>query len=739
MNESPRQRVAIIGGGPAALAAAFELTSDGRDSDYDVTIYQQGWRLGGKCASGRNPDAGFGDRIEEHGLHIWFGCYQNVRRVLERCYRDLPDIPWNDFADAFEGVDTIVLGQRTADDWEFNELIFPRNRNAPLNFGDFVSEALRWATQKLVTLRGEMHHEASQPWWEGTWPLLQDLDVEEPHEGERLHGVSHGASRLSRELTTMYLDLRAAGERVLDPGPHIGRFEALVESVLPRQPGEPAEVTFYRDTVRILFAVLRGVWDDRLLERGFNAINDEDLAGWLRRHGLELEADPLRWPALVRAVYDGCFAFCDGDPRQPSMAAGRALQGAIRCLFHYEGSVLYRPRGSMSDVLIRPLAQCLAKRKVKVCYFHAALRLRPSDDARRVGQVELVRQVSEDVITSVTNGGVPTAWPTKLPDSLGIESSERLEREINPFGSDARVVLDDREPNGFDWVILAVPPDVQRQICCELREADAGYARMLDNAASVVTQASQLWLRRTATELGQGFPSDSLLSCFVESLDTYADMAHLRAHEQWTDDEVQHIAYFCGVLPQNNLTSQAEADASAERELRRFLTRDVHRIWPESVTRGTEAFDAELLVPSVEGRLEHALGEQYSRANWAPTERYVLTLPGSVPHRLPARGTRFANLVLAGDWTANGFDAGCLEAAVTSGRLAAQAISGLPRADDIPGVNGPPGCPSVPRGAPHEDGLVDQVAHVVRLAAGLGMGGLRLARMTVEAVLRRAH
>jgi len=35
-----------------------------------------------------------------------------------------------------------------------------------------------------------------------------------------------------------------------------------------------------------------------------------------------------------------------------------------------------------------------------------------------------------------------------------------------------------------------------------------------------------------------------------------------------------------------------------------------------------------------------------------------------------------SNLVLAGDWTDNGFNAGCLEAAITSGRMAARAVIG---------------------------------------------------------------
>src|SRR5215469_5156181 len=62
-------RVAIVGGGCAALTAAFELTKPEHNGLYEVTVYQMGWRLGGKGASGRGP----GNRIEEHGLHLWMG------------------------------------------------------------------------------------------------------------------------------------------------------------------------------------------------------------------------------------------------------------------------------------------------------------------------------------------------------------------------------------------------------------------------------------------------------------------------------------------------------------------------------------------------------------------------------------------------------------------------------------------------------------------------------------------
>ena len=40
--------------------------------------------LGGKGASGRNAE--YGERIEEHGLHIWFGFYDNAFKTIQAAY-----------------------------------------------------------------------------------------------------------------------------------------------------------------------------------------------------------------------------------------------------------------------------------------------------------------------------------------------------------------------------------------------------------------------------------------------------------------------------------------------------------------------------------------------------------------------------------------------------------------------------------------------------------------------------
>src|SRR3954464_12789132 len=81
------------------MTAAFELSRPERG--YDVTVFQQGWRLGGKGASGRGPSG----RIEEHGLHVWLGYYDNAFRLMRDCYDELATAetpsPFGDWREAF--------------------------------------------------------------------------------------------------------------------------------------------------------------------------------------------------------------------------------------------------------------------------------------------------------------------------------------------------------------------------------------------------------------------------------------------------------------------------------------------------------------------------------------------------------------------------------------------------------------------------------------------------------------
>ena len=50
------KKIAILGGGIAGLTTALHLSATPElRAQHEITIYQMGWRLGGKCATGRGP------------------------------------------------------------------------------------------------------------------------------------------------------------------------------------------------------------------------------------------------------------------------------------------------------------------------------------------------------------------------------------------------------------------------------------------------------------------------------------------------------------------------------------------------------------------------------------------------------------------------------------------------------------------------------------------------------------
>ena len=73
---APKIRVAIVGGGLAALSTASELLDQG----HEVEIFEQRKVLGGKMSSWQDRD---GNHIEM-GLHVFFGCYFNLFRLMAR-------------------------------------------------------------------------------------------------------------------------------------------------------------------------------------------------------------------------------------------------------------------------------------------------------------------------------------------------------------------------------------------------------------------------------------------------------------------------------------------------------------------------------------------------------------------------------------------------------------------------------------------------------------------------------
>jgi uncharacterized protein with NAD-binding domain and iron-sulfur cluster len=675
LSEKPT-KVAILGGGPAGLTAALELTATPELREkYEVTVHQLGWRLGGKGASGRN--SAMCDRIEEHGLHVWFGCYDNAFSMIQRCYEErgaAAGSPLARWTDAFKPTGESIIYERFRERWVPHTVKLPPTPFDPGDRGEHTP--LQVLQAAIAAVEGE---------WLNLAPELGILLAREA--GRRLLAASRDAERLHAG------DARQQALRAR----RLSRFAGAIGVLRDRIYRHIVEPRIENDTLRYAFTILdlvatlaRGIINDDLLRRGWSVINDEELTAWLRRHGateVTLECSPF-----LRAIYDGSFAYEEGDKSKPSMAAGKAAQDYLRGLFFYDGAFMWKMQAGMGDTVFAPMYEVLSRRGVRFEFFSAVTDLRLGPGGLAIDAIDVVKQVE---LTGASYEPMCTVnelscWPSE-PHWEQIKNGKalakkavNLEREINPLGRKPRRL---KRGEDFELVVLAIPPDVQRTVCKELL-SDKGntvYGEMLENTHSVMTQAFQLWIDKSTQDLGWGYQSNSLMSCYVEPLDTYCNMDHLVPRECWPQqDSTLDIAYFCGVLAHDGNDTQEKADAAAWNGFTEYLERDVSDFWP-GTARGSH-FDWSVLVDPDGREGPERLKAQYFRANFPPTERYVLSLPGTIRYRLWPDQSGYENLILAGDWTRNGIDAGSIESAVTSGMLAAQAICGQPA--EIAGLTG---------------------------------------------------
>ena len=692
------------------MTAAYELTATPELRErFDVTVHQLGWRVGGKGASGRNAE--HAERIEEHGLHVWFGFYDHALRLMRDAYAELgraPGEPLATFEEAFVGCDQLVLYDRQGDGWQPLQFDCPRNFLRPGDAGplptfwEIAATACSWALAGWRGLRDERGLAPAEPdadlplvpdWFEGLARDLAEELVELPLDtAERLLGLAARLAEL-RAGSTEHLTARHAAQ----PSLLVKLLRAARDwlwLVLRERCVDDPDLRFFFTGVDAGVSTLAGIVEDDVLERGFDAINGEEWSAWLARHGAKevtIGATPeLRAPVL-RSVYDVAFGYPGGEIAKADVAAGTATSDLLRLAFSYRGSIMYKMQAGMGDVVFTPLYQVLERRGVRFEFFRSVERLGVAPDAARIDSIDIVPQVELaegiDAYDPLVEVGGIGCWPStprweQLADGTRL-AAEGIDFELtaNPLGAAASTLTRGED---FDAVVLAIPVGALASICEEPMRRDERFRRGIESAVTVRTQAFQLWSTKSAAELGWTHSENSVAGCYVEPLDTYCDMTHLLPREAWTGaDGVKAIAYFCGVLDERvPAEDQAAAAERVKRNAIEFCERDLTTLWPGA--RGPDgSFDWSVLADR-EGRSgSDRFDAQYWRANTTPSERYVLTPAGSVEHRLPSGDSGFENLVLAGDWTRNGIDGGCVEAAVISGIEAAAALTGVPT--PIPG------------------------------------------------------
>ena len=460
------------------------------------------------------------------------------------------------------------------------------------------------------------------------------------------------------------------------------------------------------EVIDLVVAIIVGTFRFRLLTdpAGLDAINHFECREWLRTNGA---SERSLNSAFMRALYDLALAYEDGDRTRPGLAAGQALRGSLRMFFSYRGAFFWKMRAGMGDVVFAPFYEVLVRRGVKFHFFHRLTNVRLAASApgerRFIGgldfdvQAETRGDVAYQPLIQVN--GLP-CWPS-TPDYAQLENGAKLRAQGWEFEShwDRRYVRSKTLHVGqdFDFVVLGVSIGEIPNVCKELIATDERWRAMVANVKTVATQAFQIWLRHPLDEVGWT-SGPVTIAGFASPFDTWADMTHVAPAEGWRN-RPKTVAYFCGVLPDHPGDGSLDATSYPARRRRevqvnavQFLESQIQDLWPKAAGR-TGQFRWDLLCdPAAEDSTqggETRFASQFWTANVNPTDRYVLALPGTLKYRISPLDITYDNLTIAGDWTDCGFNEGCVEAAVMSGRLAAHAIAALPPLEDIIGYDHP--------------------------------------------------
>ncbi len=703
MSERPI-RVAVIGGGCAAMTAAWELTKPEHGGKFDVTVFQEGWRLGGKGASGRGPSG----RIEEHGLHIWLGFYDNAFRMMRECHAELDGrglgALYGDWRDAWTPKNDVALCS-AAEGGGFQRWMVrmppraglpgdPRAADEPFDLQYYLSTGFDMMRAVLLDMQVDGHG------------VVSEFDPR-----------GAGSDLGGRLLAMVRMGLFASAATVAEAA---GLLAVLVRSVTPASLGNllvtaesaaawmrqwiedrwiaDSKHRYLWEIADLTLASLVGTLRHGVLfnPRGLEVIDDYEVRTWLRMNGASIRA--LQSP-FVRGLFDLSMGYVGGDPDKPSLSAGQGLRGLLRTFFGYRGAFMWRMRAGMGDVVFAPLYTAMLERGAKFRFFHRLTDVVPGEDGDHVAALTFDVQArikgGKDYAPLFDVKGRP-CWPSQ-PDLDQLVGGRKIAAEGWNFEShwdrrrDSELTL--RVGEDFDMVVLGVGLGAIPHVAPKIVARDPRWRAMCDNVTTVASQAFQIWLDEDLAELGWPGPA-YITGAFAKPFDTWCDMAHVVPEEDWRSPPRASV-YFCSVLrdpPQPPGDGDIDYPARRAEEVResaeQFLLGPMKHLWPGAFGADGDfrwdilkAPDGEHDPEPPSGRAR--FGTQYWRANVNPSDRYVIHPPGSWRYRISPLDMSYDNLTLAGDWTDSGFHSGCVEGAVMSGLLAAHALSGLPLLEEI--------------------------------------------------------
>jgi uncharacterized protein with NAD-binding domain and iron-sulfur cluster len=676
-------KVAVLGGGVGAMTAAFWLTNPpelgGPVEKCDVTVYQMGWRLGGKGASGRNMEKAC--RIEEHGLHIWMGFYANAFRMMRAVYGELNRPKYKPLAtwqEAFKPQTVITMMEKGPDENWLPEWIV----STPLRPGDPGDQT-----------------SFPPPW--GYLPRIQPFIRDQVD--DFLKGHSHDAcpphelpaAHLAHLLAVRTALSEACGHAEGTSGA-VGGDRALwlclkgAQTLIGDGLDRPDNCLGVRRLLMLCdmgVAIALGILKD-LNPAPWESIDDKEWRTWLSDNGMH----PVSVNgSLTRAMYDLVFGYEGGvvSDKTASLAAGTTTCAVMRILFDYYTALFMKMQAGMGDAIFAPIYEVLRKRGVTFKYFHRLREVVPAADGTSIDELRIGVQATPWPGTEynplVDVQQLP-CWPsTPLYGQLqqgeellrlgqDLRTYIDLEKYDTPWKDVGEVVL--KQGTDFDVAVFGLSLGAVPFVCPQLLAQKPAWKAMVENVKVVRTQAFQLWLSRDVADLGwppalngRCFGERAVLGTFVEPLDTWADMSQLIPREAWNPAvPMNNISYFCGVLPDDAVPS----DDTARENARGILDHHIGALWTNAAPGGKFRYDWLSVNDPGTFTDEERFRDQFFRVNVEPTEKYVLSVASSTKYRLDPAKTGYSNLVLAGDWVRNGLAIGCVESGVLGGMKGVQ-------------------------------------------------------------------
>ena len=640
------KKIAILGGGAASCSAALALTGqpDWKER-YNITIYQFGWRLGGKARSGRNKN--YAQRVEEIAGHDIMSTWFNIIRVLRSVYEELnktEGAPLRTFEEAFISYSFVGNTPPDLDSQKDNECL-------SLNYlFKKLTETFVVMTRKMMK---EMKIEQTELWDE---ELLK--------------------------MNSTYLKSKVK----------------LVQKMLKFVFLTVEDNSMKKEQLSMIdsaAAVIIGILDDKLLETGLIAINHLDLRQWLRKHG-----------ASQSTLDSGFiqFSYREVAYRKADLVeAGTMLQMMLPIYLCYEVPAFLIQQAGLGDAIFAPIYEVLKKRGVNFKFFHKVEELSLSSiNSNFVEQIRMTKQVdlvSEEYDPLINVKGLPS-WPNEPKyEEIEQQQADLLQEhhiDLESFWSNWSTVYEEnfghlppevilRRGEDFDIIVYGIPVDSLSHLCADLLEKSPSLSATNENIVRIPSLQVQLWGNFDLHDWED--PKEQFQYRLLDPLKEkilyiiYQNDGVVKT-EDWKNVKPEHLLYIPFIYNLEEIQDRNYSSFPEEQieKAKQFAMQNVLRVLENISLNSFQdgVFDWTLLTDPMNRTGVERFDSQYVRLNISPSDRLTQIRTNTSRYRIKTNSAGFDNIYFTGDWIQSGLNYGSIESVVTAGLLTSKAISGYP-------------------------------------------------------------